>query len=221
MNGSENGYAGALFFALMSLGALLKLDDTDGWIVGVICAVFAAISLRLALVKAAQAVEENHQRMEVQFQQLRSKIIETSTATVEAMSSVNDAAKLARDNLQTIRVRLAELDNLTQLAESVAEIKMTIAGLEENSVALNVILEKDFEQFRTIEEMNKESLQTVLKLLQLIAQLMKNPAYTKDLEKINSSFEKLAVRLEENISSSTDLSKQDLSMLKRIAAKIK
>lgn len=221
MNGSENGYAGALFFALMSLGAFLKLDDTDGWFVGVICAVFAAISLRLALVKAAQAVEENHQRMEVQFQQLRSKIIETSTATVEAMASVNDAAKLARDNLQTIRVRLAELDNLTQLAESAAEIKTTIAGLEENSVALNVILEKDFEQFRTIEEMNKESLQTVLKLLQLIAQLMKNPAYAKDLEKINSSFEKLAVRLEENISSSTDLSKQDLSMLKRIAAKIK
>lgn len=221
MNGSENGYAGALFFSLMSLGALLKLDDVGSWFVGVICAVFAAISLRLAFIKAAQAVEENHQRMEVQFQQLRSKIIETSTATIEAMSSVNDAAELARDNLQTIRVRLAELDNLTQLAESAAEIKTTIASLEENSVALNVILEKDFEQFRTIEEMNKESLQTVLKLLQLIAQLMKNPAYAKDLEKINSSFEKLAVRLEENISSSTDLSKQDLSMLKRIAAKIK
>ena len=78
MNGSENCYAGALFFTLISLGAILKVADVFGWIIGVGSAVLAAISLRLALIKAAQAVEEDHQRIEIQFQQLRNKVIETS-----------------------------------------------------------------------------------------------------------------------------------------------
>ena len=34
MNGSENCYAGALFFALISLGAILKVDDIFGWLIG-------------------------------------------------------------------------------------------------------------------------------------------------------------------------------------------
>ena len=113
MNGSENCYAGALFFALISLGAILKVDDVFGWLIGAGCALLAAISLRRAMVKAAQAVEEDHQRMEIQFQQLRSKVIETSEANITAMNSVNDAAKLIQENMEVIRVRLAELDNLT------------------------------------------------------------------------------------------------------------
>ena len=75
MNGSENGYAGALFFALISLCGAWQIGDIEGLIFGGVGALFAAISLRMALNKSAQAAEEDHQRMEIQFQQLRSKII--------------------------------------------------------------------------------------------------------------------------------------------------
>ncbi len=195
MNSSENAYAGALFFALLSLGALLKMDGIFSWFIGAGSAVLAALSLRFALVKAAQEAEDNHQRLEIQFQQLRSKVIETSEANITAMTSVNDAAQLAHDNLQTIRVRLAELDNLTQIAEYAAELKTTIASLEENSAALNLTLEREFERLRAVEE--------------------------TDLKEINSSIEKLGGRLENSLSHDDSLTRQDLKILKQIIAKIK
>ena len=50
MNGSENGYAGALFFALISLGAVLKIEDlVTGCAICAGGALLAAISLRRAL----------------------------------------------------------------------------------------------------------------------------------------------------------------------------
>lgn len=220
MNGSENCYAGALFFALISLGAILKVDDIFGWLIGAGSALLAAISLRRAFVKAAQAGEEDHQRMEIQFQQLRSKVIETSEANITAMNSVHDAAKLIQENMEVIRVRLAELDNLTQLTECAKDIQLSAASLEENSSALNRTLEKEFETINTLAETNKESLQNILKLLQLIKQIMENPAYVKDLEKINSTFAKLSEWLE-TLQDNAALSRQDLSTLKKIAAKIK
>jgi len=220
MNGSENAYAGALFFALISLGALLKVGDIFGWFIGAGAAVIAAICLRRALVKAAQAVEEDHQRMEIQFQQLRTKVIETSEANITAMNSVNDAAKLIQENMETIRVRLAELDNLTQLTECSKEIKSSAASLEENSFALNRTLETEFEILNAIATTNKESLQEILKHLQKIGQLLKNPSYAKDLEKLNATFAKLSEWLE-TLQDNAALSRQDLSTLKRIAAKLK
>ena len=245
MNGSENGYAGALFFALISLGALLKLDDVVGFIVGAVCALIAAVNLRRALLTSAQAAEEDHQRIEIQFQQLRSKFSESSTVSVEAMIALNDAAQLFQENLQVIRVRLAELDNLTQLAKSTDDIRFALESMNENTSILNAGLEKifvaiqsqeqnntpDFESINAIadelkklteiEETNKTSLQTALKLLQLIGQMLKSPSYTKDLDKINSSIEKL-VKLNGGTVKSKEkaLDEQDLSVLKKIAAKI-
>ena len=195
MNGSENGYAGALFFALMSLGALIKLDDVVGLIVGAVCAILAAMSLRLAVIKSAQAVEEDHQRIEIQFQQLRSKFNEASAVNAEAMNSVNDAAQLVQENLQVIRVRLAELDNLTQIAEDSQRLRSTLENFGKDSSAINSELEKKFEQLNEIETSNKASLQTILKLIQLVAQLIKNQTYSKDLEKINSSLVRLADKI--------------------------
>ena len=248
MNGSENGYAGALFFALISLGALLKIDDAAGLIVGAVCALLAAGSLRRALVKTAQANEEDHQRIEIQLQQLRSKFGETSSTNVEAMNSVSDAAQVLQENMQVIRVRLAELDNLTHLAKSAEDIRLTIAGMDENSAALNAELEKillavqaqekpsdappelesiavladELKKLNAIEETNKASLQTVLKLLQLIGQMLKSPTYAKDLEKINSAMEKLIVLNggDPKPEDPPPLDEQDLTLLKKIAAKI-
>ena len=243
MNGSENGYAGALFFALVSLGAILKIDDAVGLFVGAACAFLAAISLRRALVQAAQATEEDHQRIEIQLQQLRSKVSETSSINAEAMTSVSDAAQLVQEDLQVIRVRLAELDNLTELTRHADTIRQTLAGLEEDSVALNTSLEKIFaavsqeknsdvselfaqsfialtDEFKHIHEnaaSNKNSLQSVLKLLQLIAQMLKNPVYVKEIEKINSSVETLAARADfDALKNSVAAADKNLSELVRI-----
>ena len=231
MNGSENSYASALFFTLISLGALLKIDDVTSYAIGAGAAILAAISLRHALNKSAQATEENHQRMEVQFQQLRTKIIEASSASITATNSLNDVTKLLQDNLKTIREQSTNLDGLINLVKGFDEINLTLASLEENSAALNVELEKissslnaeleeKFSALNTelekisiaiqsqekfsdseglkkliaVEEMNKANLQSVLKILNFVAQTIKTPAYSKSLEKINSTIESLAAQ---------------------------
>ena len=245
MNGSENGYAGALFFALVSLGAILKFDDVIGLFVGAAGALFAAVSLRRALVKSAQAAEEDHQRIEIQLQQLRRKVSETSSINVAAMGSVNDAAQIVQENLQVIRVRLAELDNLSELARNAEGIRSTLASLEENSSALNATIEKFLstvaaqeksadstkivaqsfgalaDEVKLLNETsaaNKHSLQTVLKLLQLVAQVLKIPAYAKSLDKIGSSVETISTRTNvfDALKNSADDAQKNLAELVRI-----
>ena len=250
MNGSENGYAGALFLTLMSIGAFLKLDGDFGWAVGAVLALAAAISLRRALNQSAQSAEEDHQRMEVQFQQLRSKVGETSSANFAAINSLTDTARLVQENFQVIRVRLAELDNLTQLTQSTEAIRSTLAALDKNSAAPKaesekifaaqeknfVALAEELKKLIAIEEANKANLQTVLKLVQVVGQMLKNPAYAKDLEKISSTLELLAEQksfaapkpeakseAKKNPSAEglSDGNRQDLSLRKKIAAKLK
>ena len=239
MNGSENAYAGALFFTLISLGALLKLNDVAGCLIGAGSALLAVISFRRALVKSAQAAEEDHQRMEIQFQQLRSKIMETSEANIKAMTSVNDAAQLVQENMSVIRERLSELDNLSRFTENSEEIKTNVISLEENSSAQIVQLEKEFDRLRTVAETGKENLQAVLNLLQGIAQLINKIDSSADtinehvavlgelktIDNLRLDVARLNERLEsyENLplDASLNLSRQDLSVLKRIAAKIK
>ena len=207
MNGYENFYAGAFFFALISLGALLKLDASIGLALGAGCALVGALCLRMALNKSAQAAEEDHQRMEIQLQQLRTKIIETSNATVEAMTSVNEAGQLVQDNIQVIRVRLAELDSLSKLVENAVAIQGAINMLDENSSALNVELEKisiaisehanppivveELKKLTAIADENKSNLQNVAKLLQIVGQSLKNQPYAKDLTDLNATLDKL------------------------------
>jgi len=245
MNGSENGYAGALFFALVSLGAILKVDDVVGLFVGAASALFAAVSLRRALVQSAQAAEEDHQRIEIQLQQLRRKVSETSSLNAAAMTSVNDAAQLVQENLQVIRVRLGELDNLSDLSRNAEGIRSSLASLEENSAALTATLEKflssvaaqeksadstelvvqsfgalaeEVKLFNETSAANKHSLQTVLKLLQLVAQVVKNPAYAKSLEKIGSSVETISTRTAafDALKTSADDAQKNLAELVRI-----
>ena len=280
MNGSENGYAGALFFALISLGAVLKVDDVIGLFVGAASALFAAVSLRRALVKSAQATEEDHQRIEIQLQQLRRKFSETSSINVAAMSTVNDVAQIMQENLQAIRVRLSELDNVPDLTRNIEGIRSALANLEEHSSALNVTFEKflsavtpqekssdstelveksfstlnatlrkflsavtaqekssdstelvatsftalaaEVKQLNEISAANKQALQTVLKLLQLVGQGLKNPSYSKNLDSINSSVETLAARGSDFVAlkNSVDDAQKNLSELVRISSNI-
>lgn len=225
MNGSENWYAGALVFALISVAAILKLDDFFAFAFGIFFALISAINLRKALLNSAQAAEEDHQRIEIQFQQLRSKVSETSSISVEAMTSVNEVAQILQEDLQVIRIRLADLDNLTQLTKTAEDIRLAIANINENYPAheLESIneLANELKKLNETEEINKTSLQTVLKLLQIIGQMIKSPAYVDDLDRINSSIEKLVKLNGGNVKSEEKaLDEQDLSVLKKIAAKI-
>ena len=245
MNGSENGYAGAIFFALMSLGALIKLEDFFGWSLGALFAFLAAIFLRAAVTKSASSVEEDHQRIEIQLQQLRRKVSETSSLNAAAMSSVNDVAQIVQENLQVMRVRLGELDNLGELMRNTEGIRSILASLEENSSALNATVEKflssvaaqeksadstelviqsfgalaeEVKLFNETSAANKHSLQTVLKLLQLVAQVVKNPAYAKSLDKIGSSVETISTRTTalDALKTSADDAQKNLAELVRI-----
>ena len=234
MNGSENSYAGALFFALISLGAALKVDDLIiGGLIGAIGAILAAICLRRALNKAAQAAEEDHQRMEIQFQQLRSKIVEVSSTNVSAMNSLDEVTQLLRENIQLMNGKQSELDNLTKLVKNTESINSSVAVLEENSSALNAGLGKIYAAIQSKEkstcaeeikklvetmETNKANLQAALKILNIIAQMIKNSPYEQELIKINTTIENISAHIS-NPSYTEDLAKIN-STIENISAHI-
>ena len=225
MNGSENGFAGSLFFALVSIGALLKVDDIVGWIIGAISALAAAICLRKALSQSADGIEENHQRIEIQFQQLRNKVGESASLTASAMSSIGDASDTLKADLQGIRSRMAELDNLPQIAETSGAMGAVLQRIEDNTGEVNASMKKILESFEEqknfsqglaekieknlaenigadikklceISDETKNSIQTGVKLMQVVGQMVKTPAFAKDIEQISVAMDALTIKLE-------------------------
>ncbi len=249
MNGSENGYAGALFFALISLGAVLKIEDLiTGGAVGAVGALLAAISLRRALNRSAQAAEEDHQRMEIQFQQLRTKIVETSSATITAMSSLSDVTQLLRDNLKIIREQSSTMEDLISLIKNAESVNSLVASLEENSSAQNAALEKIFDAIQSQEIKNAETINSLIGSLEensfaqnaalekisiilqsntddlkklatidhAVAQITKT-SYTKDMEKISASLEKLGAKeTAADLKNSVEVANKNLAALVKI-----
>ena len=245
MNGSENGYAGALFFALISLGAVLKIEDfVTSCAICAGGALLAAISLRRALNRSAQAAEEDHQRMEIQFQQLRAKINETSAASIDAMNSLSEVTQLLHDNLKIIREQSATMEDLISLIKNAESVNSLVASLEENSAAQNVALERIFDAIQSQEIKNAESINSLigsleensaaqnaalekisialqsntddLKKLAAIAQTTQN-SYTKDLEKTNSALEKLgANETAADLKNSVEVANKNLAALVKI-----
>ena len=69
---------------------------------------------------------------------------------------------------------------------------------------------------------NKQALQAVLKLLQLVGQGFKNPSYSKNHDNINSSVETLAARSSDFVAlkNSVDDAQKNLSELVRIGSNI-
>ena len=255
MNGSENGFAGALFFSLIALGAILKIDDVVGFAVAFIGAVAAAAFLRRAFIQMQISAEDDHQRMEIQFQQLRQKINEGYTATAEAMNAVTETSESLQENLQGIRSRLATLENLTSLAETVSAVGASVKSIEDSNASteinvrrlgekfsdvsnaveknsetvgeLSKNLSANFEKLQSLSEENKSSLQTAVKLLGVVGQLLKSPAFAKDFEKMQTSLDEIGIKLQviEELKKSADelltvaeeISNQNLSTVEATA----
>ncbi len=225
MNGSENGFAGALFFSLVALGVILKIDDAIGIAISIISAIFAAINLRRAMSQSASAAEDDLQRIEIQFQQMRQKINEGYSATSKAMNAVTEASGTLQENLQGIRSRLATLDNLIPLTETMSAVGASMKSVEDNvaSTEINIRrlgekfadvsnaveknseivnelsknLSEEFKKLQTVTEENKSALQTGVKLAGVVGQLLKAPPSVKNLETLQKSSENISAAMDE------------------------
>lgn len=223
MNGSENGFAGTLFFSLIAVGAILKIEDAAGLAVAAICAIAAATCLRRAILQKEMATEDDHQRIEIQFQQLRQKINEGYSATTHAMNAITDTSEVLQENLQEIRTRLASLENLTSIAEtasamgsamkSVEDTNATIEinvrrlseklsdvanAVEKNSETINNLsknMSTDLQKLAELGEEHKNALQTGIKLVQVVGQMLKNPGFVKNLETMQTSVDGLSEKV--------------------------
>ena len=230
---NEDTMAGSLFFALLSIAMLFKLDEVTeisgiGLAVGVICAIISAFFLKKSIMQSAITEEENHQRLEIQFQQLRHKISDGGGSSNEdTVKAIVRSSERIEEELQVIRDKLTVMENMPQLAESNEGIKTSLnslitnlEGLQESGKALannsdadlklsKIIVEKmtTFDEKLTNLESNSKKLnetteagqttvQTGLKLLQVIGQMLKAPAFAKDLTQLGKSMETFNEKLE-------------------------
>ena len=219
---NENSTAGAVFFALVSIGALVKGDEVVGIGLGALFAVISAFFVKKSIMQAAMEQEENHQRLEIQFQQLRHKLGDGGSSNDDTIRAITNGSDRLEEELQVIRDKLDRLDGLLQIAESSEEIKTSLNSLAESNQALQEVLKKsadnseagtklqkimvekmsNFEdKFNTVEgnfkklneltEAGQTSIQTGMKLLQVIGQMLKAPAFAKDLTQLSKSMETL------------------------------
>ena len=245
MNGSANGFAGALFFSLVAIGVILAVGDIIGWGIGAVSAIFAAVSLRSAFIQAAEAAEEDHQRLEIQFQQLRQKVGENSSSGSMARvnQSILEISETVQDNLHGMRSRLSALDNLQIIAETNAAIGAALKNIEDNTKLTEKSLQnvaeklgetsgeiqkvsknltKNLDTLCSLGENNKAALQTGIKLMQVFGQILKNPAFAKDLEKISASNEKIIekINLLDDVNQNLSESKGEISTLIKILEEV-
>ena len=245
MNGSANGFAGALFFSLVAIGVILATGDIIGWGIGAVSALFAAISLRSAFIQSAEAAEEDHQRIEIQFQQLRQKVGENSSSnsSMAMVQSMTEISETVQDNLHGMRSRLSALDNLQVIAETNSAIGAALKNIEDNTkltekslqkVAAKIeetsgevqkvskSLAKNLETLCSLGENNKATLQTGIKLMQVFGQILKNHAFAKELEKISASTEKIIEKtnLLDDVNQNLSDSKTEISALIKILEEI-
>ena len=239
MNGRENSTAGALLFALVSMGALIKGDELIGIGVGSVCAIISAILLKQSVMQAASEQEDNHQRIEIQFQQLRNKIGDgghsnQQKATMLAIThTITDSTEAIQESLQNINYSLNELKEvsaqpvetnsdsettaaLTALSETLSAtaqvtqelLKKTASNSEAQAKLVKINVEKmsdlvekvthvdeNSKKLTELTESGQTTVQTGLKLLQVIGQMLKSPPFAKDISQLNKSITDLSEKL--------------------------
>ena len=235
MNGRENSTAGALLFALISIGALIKGDELIGIGVGSICAIISAILLKQSIMQSASEQEENHQRIEIQFQQLRSRISDGGNSNQnQSMLAIThtmaDSTEAIQESLRRMNDRLEFLENLSQLPQLIemndstkaamvtmsdsitanakatqellkktsdnteAQVKLIKVSVEKMSDLVEKIthIEDNSKKITELTESSQATVQTGLKLMQVIGQMLKSPPFAKDIAQLNTSMTTLA-----------------------------
>lgn len=180
---NENTTAGSLFFALLSIAALMKFDsllgtEGIGFAFSLIFAIVSAFFLKKSIMQEAITQEENHQRIEIQFQQLRHKIGGDTGSSEETIRAVDNCADRLETELQVIRDTLAALEPLAQIAETNSEIKSTLTDLSVNVQDSQEILKK-----------LKDNTESENKLSTLIVE--KLTAFDEKMQSIDESAKKL------------------------------
>ena len=207
MNGRDTSAAMAVFFALLSVGLLLKLDDIAMSCGGAAaCAAFAALMTKKAILHASSEFEDVYQRLEAQIHQLRSKLggdqvkqLEHQTRLLDGISNKlnnpdngehND--KLG-DELKNALEQMIEAQKAVplELEKISARIDEQIEQSKTNTESITKELTGTSEKFTELSEQNAklveklEALNSVIttgvKLVQVMGQLMKNPPVAKDI----------------------------------------
>ena len=225
MNGRETSAAAALFFSLLSIVLLLKLDELAGTGAGIggaaVCALIAAFMMKKTIMQAALEAEDNHQRLEVQFQQLRSKLsgeqidlLEKQTRLLENMTKkLSGLENLNRDEpdneeLKTLLESLVESHKYItlELEKIPARLDNQTEQSHENVESLVKEIQAVSDKFTILAEQNEKLLEkleglhsivaTGVKIVQVMGQLMKNPPGTKDLVHMAEVSDRINEKLE-------------------------
>ena len=221
MNGRETSAAAALFFSLLSIGVLLKVDDLPIAVgSAAVCALLAALMMKKTIMQAALEAEENHQRLEVQFQQLRSKIsgeqielLEKQNKLIEGMSNKlsgleNVGQNNRADEIKTLLESLVEAQKYTtlEIEKIPTRLDRHSEQAQENVETLVKELQNVGEKFVILSEQNERMLEklealnsvvtTGVKIVQVMGQLMKNPPAAKELTHVSEMIDDVNAKLE-------------------------
>lgn len=207
MNGKDGSAAMAVFFALLSIGLLLKLDDVMMSCGGAaVCAAFSALMTKRSILHSSGEFEDVYQRLEAQIHQLRSKLggdqvkqLETQTRLLDKISSKigdidsGDHTNQLSDELKAALEQLIEAQKAlpSEIAKISARIDDQIDQSRSNAETITKELSGVSEKFTELSAQNAqlveklEALNSVIttgvKLVQVMGQLMKNPPVAKDV----------------------------------------
>ena len=230
MNGRDTSAAAAMFCALVSIGLLLKSEDIIVSVGGaVVFALIAAFMTKKAVMQTASEVEDNIGRIEVQFQQLRSKmsgeqvdLLERQTRLLDGISNkINSFEDANRDDrlseqLKTSLEQLIEVqkslpeslerlsarfdDQFDQSKEDAQKIATELSGITEKFAEMSEQSAKLAEKMEALHSV----ITTGVKLVQVMGQLMKNPPFAKDLTHLSDALDNANKKFEEIHTTITD-----------------
>ena len=225
MNGRETSAAAALFFSLLSIMSLLKLDELAGFGAGLgaaaVCALIAAFMMKKTIMQAALEAEDNHQRLEVQFQQLRSKmsgeqidLLEKQNRLIEGMSKklgglenldLHDPAgeeikSLLESLVETQKYMTLELEKIPGRIDNRSEqahenLDKLIKEIQAVGDKFAILAEQDEKLLEKLEGLHSV-VATGVKIVQVMGQLMKNPPGTKDVAHVAEVIDGVNEKLE-------------------------
>ena len=213
MNGRDTSAAMAMFFALLSIGLLLKLDDVMMSCSGAACcAMISAFMVKKAIMQTSSEFEDIYQRIEAQIHQLRSRLggeqnkeLEHQTRLLDGISNKinnlgeHDQNTQLGDELKAVFEQLIEAQKAlpSEFEKISARLDDQIEQSRTNTESITKEVSGVNEKFTDLSEQNAklleslEGLQSVIttgvKLVQVMGQLMKTPPVAKDISHLSET----------------------------------